>query len=313
MVTASSGIHHITAMAGDPQKNIDFYVKVLGLRLVKKTVNFDDPYTYHFYFGDESGNPGTIMTFFPWTSRGLRGRKGLGQVTTTSFSVPEHSLKFWQKRLESLNIGVAGPFGRFDEQVLTFEDPDGLDIELIAATNDTRSGWENGDVPAEHAIRGFHSATAAIGNITPTKQMLTEIMGFREMGTADGRIRLATGNGQPGALMDLISPANALPGSMGVGVVHHIAWRAADASQQREMRGQLLHDGQNVTPVLDRNYFQSIYFREPGGVLFEIATDPPGFAIDETPENLGESLKLPDWLETRREEIESHLPKIKTK
>ena len=305
------GIHHVTAMAGDPQKNIDFYAGVLGLRMVKKTINFDDPYTYHFYFGDAAGNPGTIMTFFPWTSRGLRGRKGAGQLTTTAFSVAENALDYWVERLAQKGVETAGPFDRFGESVLTFEDPEGLDIEIVATKNDVRGEWVHGDVPGPYAIRGFHAVTLSQFNNKATEQLMTGLLGFHRVAESDNLIRLASGEENAGTYIDLLTPSTLQRGTMGVGVVHHVAWRIIDDAAQLHIRQELLEAGYQVSPVMDRNYFQSIYFREPGGVLFEIATDPPGFAIDEPAEHLGSALMLPQWLESRREEIEARLPKVK--
>lgn len=310
MSAKTHGIHHITAMAGDHQKNIEFYTRILGLRLVKRTVNFDDPFTYHFYYGDESGRPGTIMTFFPWGTHGVRGRKGTGQLTTTAFAVPESSLAYWQARLEGLTGPVVGPFERFGQPVLTLDDSDGLDIELVGVDTDDRPGWQTNDIPAEYAIRGVHSATLSLQDHRPTLRLMTVLLGFRQVAEMENRIRLAAGNGVPGTLVDLLTPQSALPGTMGVGVVHHIAWRVPDDAAQLELRERLLSAGYHVTPVRDRQYFHSIYFREPGGILFEIATDGPGFTIDEPQAALGSSLKLPEWLAPRRAEIESRLPPI---
>src|ERR687898_446178 len=245
MEAVTPGIHHVTAISGEPQRNVEFYVGLLGLRLVKKTVNFDDPGTYHLYYGDGAGSPGSIMTFFPWDVA-PKGRIGTGQLTVTSFSFPASSLGYWTEHLVESGIRFEKPEDRFGETVLRFPDPDGLRLELVAASDDRREGWSEGPLPPEHAVRGLH----------------------------------------------------------------HVAFRVPDEETQLELREKVAALGYNVTHVLDRNYFRSIYFREPGGVLFEIATDPPGFTADEDPERLGESLKLPPWLEPRREQLEEVLPPL---
>ncbi len=302
------GIHHITAMAGDPQANIDFYTRVLGLRLVKRTVNYDDPGTYHFYFGDRVGLPGSILTFFPWGARSIRGRIGTGQVSTSSYSIPVAAVSYWMDRLKRRSVDVAGPLERFDETALTFRDGDGVALELVAsARDDKREGWSNGDVPPEHAIRGFHHATLSLDGYERSAGLLTKTLGFRPAGEKGNRFRFAAGNGDAGTIVDLVCEPGRMRGSMGVGVVHHIAFRAADDEAQLALRRDIVEAGLDVTPVLDRNYFHSIYFREPGGVLFEIATDTPGFAVDESVDQLGSRLKLPPWLESHRGEIEPHL------
>lgn len=304
------GIHHITAIAGDPQENLNFYSGILGLKLIKKTVNFDDPHTYHFYFGNETGNPGTILTFFPWTKEASKGKKGVGQLTSFSFSVPPSTLDFWMERLKKLNIEFAGPFKRFNDDVISFEDPDGIEIELITSAKDNRHQFENSDIPKNFSIRGFHSVTLSEERSNRTLEPMLSILGFRKVGEEDNRLRVESGSGGPGTYADILVNPNLMPGRMGVGVVHHVAWRAKDDEVQVALQAKLIEESYNVTQVIDRNYFHSIYFKEPGNILFEIATDPPGFMIDETKENLGTSLKLPPWLEIRREEIEKALPKI---
>jgi glyoxalase family protein len=300
------GIHHITAMAGDAQANLDFYTRVLGLRLVKRTVNFDDPATYHLYFGDHDGTPGTILTFFPWGAKSLHGRIGTGQVSATAFAIPSSSLSFWADRLKRLDIATRTA-QRFDENVLELRDRDGVAIELVAAAGtESTPGWSNGDVRPEHAIRGFHSASLSLAGYERTARLLTDILGFTAGGNANNRFRFAVAGTGMGSRLDLVCEPGRMRGSMGVGVVHHIAFRAADDAAQLALRERLVDAGHDVTPVLDRHYFKSIYFREPGGVLFEIATDPPGFAIDESPAELGTHLKLPPWLERHRSEIEKH-------
>jgi glyoxalase family protein len=302
-----AGIHHVTAIADNPQKNVDFYSGILGLRLVKKTVNFDDPGSYHLYYGDAAGNPGTIMTFFSWPGA-YRGRIGTGQVSTTSFAVPEDSLGYWVERLVEHGVRFEQPKKRFDETVLAFEDPDGLAVELVARPG--RDGGEapGGPVPAEHAIRGISGVTLSEQSGKATTDFLTNRLGFEKVEEEDGRMRYLT-TSSSGSFADVLVRPDGAAGRVAVGTVHHVAWRAPDDETQEEWREELLYHGFDVTPVLDRVYFHSIYFREPGGVLFEIATDPPGFAVDE--EHLGENLKLPPWLEEDRERIEQSLPPVR--
>jgi glyoxalase family protein len=303
------GIHHVTAIASDPQRNLDFYTEVLGLRLVKRTVNFDDPGTYHFYFGNEVGSPGTILTFFPWPLAG-RGTAGVGQVTVTSFGVPDRSLDYWERRLLSAGTPAERSGKRFDEEVLTFADPDGLKLELVAHSGAAVDlAWKGAAVPAEHAIQGFYSVTLCEQGYESTVEVL-ETMGFRKVAEQGNRFRFDVGEGGAGARADVLCASEAPYGRVAVGSVHHVAWRVSDNNSQHSWRRRLVSEHLNVTPVLDRCYFRSVYFREPGGVLFELATDPPGFAIDEPIERLGETLKLPPWLEPHRKEIEHALPSI---
>jgi glyoxalase family protein len=304
------GIHHVTAIASDPQRNLDFYTELLGLRLVKRTVNFDDPGTYHLYFGDETGSPGTILTFFSWPMA-TRGSPGVGQVEVTSFSVPEHSLNYWERRLLSAGTPVERSGKRFDEQVLTLADPDGLKLELVAHSELAAAGraWKDASVPAEHAIRGFYSVTLCEQGYESTVEVL-ETMGFRKVGEQRNRFRFDVGKGGAGARADVLCVSEAPYGRIAAGTVHHVAWRVVDDASQKSWRKRLVNKHLNVTPVIDRCYFHSIYFREPGGVLFELATDPPGFAIDEPADKLGETLKLPPWLEPSRKRIEQVLPPI---
>ena len=305
-----SGIHHVTAIASYPQRNLDFYTEVLGLRLVKRTVNFDDPGTYHLYFGDEVGTPGSILTFFPWPMA-ARGSPGVGQVEVTSFSIPENSLSYWERRLLAARIPAERSGKRFDEEVLTFADPDGLKLELVAhpqGAGATRA-WKEASVPPEHALRGFYCVTLCEQGYESTVELL-DTMGFRKVGEQGNRFRFDVGAGGPGARVDILCASEAAYGRVASGIVHHVAWRVADDNSQQSWRKRLLNRHLNVTPVIDRCYFHSIYFREPGGVLFELATDPPGFAIDEPIEKLGEALKLPTWLEANRKRIEQVLPPI---
>ena len=304
-----AGIHHVTAMAGDPQANVDFYTGVLGLRLVKKTVNFDDPGTYHLYYGDEVGHPGTILTFFPWPLA-RRGVQGAGQATVTSFSVPEGSLGYWTERLSRLGVTSDGTRRRFEEEVLTLLDPDGLRLELVARGGDERSGWAGGPVPEEHAVRGFDGVTLTEWNLDGTENVLAGTLGFRRVGEEGDRVRFEAGSGGGGTRVDVLASPAAARGHVSAGTVHHVAFRAADDADQLAWREAVAGSGLYVTPVLDREYFHSIYFREPGGVLFEIATDPPGFTRDEPVESLGSALKLPPWLEASRSRIEAALPPI---
>ena len=311
MSEAILGIHHVTAIASDPRRNLDFYTEVLGLRLVKKTVNFDDPGTYHLYFGDELGRPGTILTFFPWPLA-RRGERGAGQATTTALAVPQGSLGWWRERLERLSVPVETPRRRFDEEALALLDPDGLRLELVAAAAaGGADAWLGGPVPAERAVRGVHSVALTVTEAAPTAELLTDGLGLRPAGEEPGRLRFATaGPAAIGSRVDLLPRPDAAPGRVAAGSVHHVAWRVAGDRQQEDWRRRLGERGLGVTPVQDRSYFRSIYFREPGGVLFEIATDGPGFATDERPSQLGAELKLPTWLEPHRDRIAAALPEL---
>ncbi len=311
MPATVTGIHHITAMAGAPQVNLDFYVRILGLRLVKRTVNFDDPFTYHFYFGNETGEPGTILTFFPWGGASLHGRIGTGQVSVSAFSIPTGSMDYWIERLAKRDVAFDGPEQRFDDTVISLRDPDGVALELVETAEDSRPSWSNGEIPAEHAIRGFHHATLSLEGFERTADVLTTSLGLRRLRESGNRFRFGAGDGKPGTIVDLYCEPGRMRGTMGVGVVHHIAFRAATDKDQLALREALRTNGSDVTPVIDRQYFHSIYFREPGGVLFEIATDAPGFLTDETPAELGMHLKLPAWLEPERGRIEARVTPIK--
>jgi glyoxalase family protein len=305
------GIHHITAIAGEPQQNVDFYAGLLGLRLVKVTINFDDPGTYHLYYGDGIGHPGTIMTFFPWPGAPC-GRKGTGQVTSTAFAIPTGAIPYWVARLAEHGVAHTGPVERFGEQVLACSDADGLGIELIAtATASSDRAYSEGPVPVEFAIHGFHSASLTEGGYQRTAALLTETMGFHLVGQEGNRFRYAMGAGGASATADVLCAPEERSGRVAVGTVHHIAWRTADDQQQQAWQEELARLGYDVTPIIDRKYFHSIYCREPGGILFEIATDPPGFAVDEAPEALGTKLQLPPSLERAREELAAILPPLR--
>lgn len=298
------GLHHVTAIASDPQTNLDFYTEVLGLRFVKRTVNFDDPGSYHFYFGDDSGNPGTILTFFPWP-RATRGTPGVGEVTLTAFSVPSASVDFWEQRLSGYNLPVERST-RFDETVLTFPDPDGMKIEIVGhAHAEPPHPSRFGSIPPEHSLRGFYGVTLFLKSSEETAAILN-IMGFTKRGEEGSRLRFSAEGSALGNHIDLLLNPDGHHGRMGAGTVHHIAFRASDDASQLEWR-EILDKQLDVTPVLDRTYFHSIYFREPGGVLFELATDPPGFTFDEPLESLGEALCVPPWLEQHRPSIEKRL------
>ncbi len=309
MVQKSMGIHHITAIVGDPQENVDFYAGVLGLRLVKKTVNFDDPGTYHLYFGDNTAKPGTIITFFPW-GNAYKGKIGDGQVGVTTYAVPAGALAFWEKRLEKFKV----PFSkttRFEEDYLTFDDPHGLHLELVERHQGEPNTWSIGEVTEDVAIKGFGGATLYTANAEKTAELLETVMGFEKIGEEDGLLRLRAAS-DLGNIID-VKLFQVGTGRMGVGTVHHIAWRALDDADQLDWKQQVETYGLGVTPVQDRNYFNAIYFREYGDILFEIATDPPGFAIDESPETLGEALMLPAQYERHRKDLQRDLPPIKVK
>jgi glyoxalase family protein len=303
------GIHHVTSITGDVQKCVDFYVGVLGLRFVKKSINQDMPDTYHIYFGDYVGSPGTAMTFFGWPSWPKR-LAGSGQVTTVSFSVPEGSLDFWSDRLRNLGVKTS-MVSRFGSDAIVVADPDGIELELVATSSDQPwVPWRDSPIAAEHAIRGFHSVTMTVAEATATFDLLVNTMGFR-MARHEGRCtRFETGQGGPHSILDVVESPEGPEGEESIGTVHHVAWRAKDPAHQAEWRDALVKAGRNVTPVIDRYYFKSIYYREPGGVLFEIATDGPGFTVDETVESLGSSLSLPPWFQVRRDKLDVTLPPI---
>ncbi|MBE2213138.1 MAG: ring-cleaving dioxygenase [Opitutaceae bacterium] len=313
MTTTSSpitGIHHLTAIASDPQANVDFYAGLLGLRLVKKTVNFDDPSAYHLYYGDETGSPGTIVTFFTWPGVGGRGRVGSGQVARITLSTAPESLDFWTERLRRHGVAVARAM-RFGEDVLEFADPDGIPVEIVAVANDQRVGWSGGAVPAAFALRGLHTAELAIATPQITETLITGDMGYRLVRREGDRARFETGAGGSGTFIDVVATPHAPRGLGGVGTIHHIAWRVPDDTGELTLQARLAAGGTLVSPVRDRSYFRSIYYRERGGVLFEIATDVPGFAHDEPAVSLGGALKLPAQYEPARAEIEKHLPPLR--
>ncbi|MDN7245435.1 ring-cleaving dioxygenase [Planococcus shenhongbingii] len=301
----TAGIHHITAIVGHPQENVDFYAGVLGLRLVKKTVNFDDPGTYHLYFGDGGGKPGTIITFFPWANA-YQGKIGAGQVGVTSYVVPTGALSFWEERLGKFNITFTKE-ARFGETYLLFEDPHGLQLELVEREQGELNHFEFGGITPAVAIKGFGGATLLSARPDQTAKTLEEVMGLEKVGEEGDLIRFRSSS-DIGNIIDV----KATPlgrGQMGVGTVHHIAWRAEDDQDHVEWQEHVRNHGFGVTEVKDRNYFNALYFREHGEILFEIATDPPGFAHDETPETMGENLMLPEQYETRREQlVESLIP-----
>lgn len=308
-MTHNSGIHHITAVAGDPQKNLDFYAGLLGLRLVKKTVNFDDPSVYHLYYGDEKGSPGSILTFFPWDKL-QQGHPDRGQAIAVSFSIPTHSADYWTEYLENKGVDFIKPFTRFGKEIIGLQDPDGLHLELVADTVANNSeAWDGGPIPEEHAIRGIHGIALALDDFKPTGELLTGSLGFREIEREHDRVLYQSAS-EFGSVVEIIDRAE-LDGRPGKGTVHHVAFRAQDDEEQQKIKKDLVEKGYHLTEVKDRQYFHSVYFHEPGGVLFEIATDSPGFDIDEPAESLGQDLKLPPWLEDRRDLIEADLPELK--
>lgn len=307
------GLHHITAIASDAQRNYDFYTQILGFRLVKKTVNFDDPTTYHFYFGDEVGTPGTVLTFFPWAGIS-KGRNGNGMATEIGYSVPKGSLDFWKARLEKLNIRYDYGKEVFGEKQLSFQDPDGLMLNLIESKqNDERKGPETAEIKADVAIKGFHTVTLSLQNIKATAAILAEVFGYKLVEQKDNLYRYQTDAVENAALVDLLEMPLASGGVNAGGTNHHIAFRVKDEEDLMAIKEKIVARRLHITEKINRDYFFSLYFREPGGVLFEIATDNPGFATDETVENLGSSLQLPKQHETMRVQIQKALPKLQTK
>jgi len=305
------GLHHITSIAGDAQRNYDFYTKVLGLRMLKKTVNFDDPKTYHFYFGDGVGTPGSILTFFPWPGV-KQGENGAGMATGIGYSVPEGSLEFWKERFEKFNVPHNGISKKFGEDFLAFRDPDGLNLELIVPENkDVRLPWETADVKAKVAIKGFHNVTLTLNNHKATSEILTDVFGYELLGTENNLFRFKTNAVENAAIVDILEDPKAGRGQNAGGTNHHVAFRVKDEETLMAYREKVLQKGLQITEKINRDYFFSLYFREPGGVLFEIATDNPGFATDETLEELGSSLQLPDRYKGARAQIEKELPELK--
>ena len=303
MKKKTMGIHHITSIVGHPQENVDFYAGVLGLRLIKKTVNFDDPGTYHLYFGDESGKPGTVITFFPWANA-LKGKIGDGQVGVTSYVVPTGAMKFWEKRLEKFNVSFKKT-ERFGEQYLEFDDPHGLHLEIVEREEGELNTRSFGEVTSDVAIKGFGGATLLSKQPEKTAELLEKVMGLEQVGKEGNLIRFRSSS-DIGNIIDLKSTTSD-NGQMGVGTVHHIAWRASDDEDQLDWKNHIESFEYGVTTVQDRNYFNAIYFKEHGGILFEIATDPPGFAHDESQETMGENLMLPEQFESQREKIKQTL------
>lgn len=305
------GIHHITAIAGDAKRNFNFYSNILGLRFIKKTVNFDDPGTYHFYFGDEIGSAGTILTFFPWGEGIHQARRGSGMASEIGYSVPKGSLDFWIERFEKYNVIYNKPSEKFGEKYVTFLDPDGLKLELIeSATEDNRKPWETDEIKASVALKGFHNITLTLNKIEATATILTDIFGYQLIEKSVNRYRYATTAVENASIVDLVELPEEKRGHVANGSVHHVAFRVNNDESLMHFHKIISEKGLGITQQIDRQYFHSLYFREPGGVLFEIATDNPGFTVDETLENLGKDLKLPPQYETSRAEIEAHLVKI---
>ena len=308
----TTGLHHLTAIASDPQRNLDFYAGTLGLRFIKQTVNFDDPGTYHLYYGDTSGRPGSILTFFPWP-RARRGRVGAGQVAETQLAIPTSALAFWVQRLTEYQVAFQGPTRRFDsESVLTFTDFDGMPLALVA-TDAAASlpGWDGGvGVSEAMSVRGMHAVTLWVHRRAETAKVLTDALGFREIAHTDDIVRYAVEDATPGTLVDVKELLTGPGGTGGAGIVHHVAFRASDDDTEFGIRWQVTAAGLPITEQIDRTYFRSMYFREPGHVLFELATDAPGFAVDESPEHLGDGLQLPPQHEHLREALSDQLPPL---
>jgi glyoxalase family protein len=310
MTNSVHGIHHVTCIAGDPQENLDFYAGLLGMRLVKRSVNQDDPGTYHLFYADRVGNPGTDFTFFPWPQM-EPGRLGIGLTTETSFAVPPGSLIYWQERLVKYGVEY-GPYeSRFGETTLTVKDPHGLQLALVETSDDRQFvPWEDSPVPTEYQLRGMHSVRLWERKLAHTEAILTQRMGFAFLGTENGWHRYSVERGGSGKLIEIKELPEERRGQWGTGSVHHVAWRVKDSEEQMALREGIANAGLRPTPQIDRFWFKSVYFKEPGGVLFELATDGPGFDRDEDMEHLGEQLILPPWLETERREIEAALPSL---
>lgn len=305
-----AGIHHVTAFARSPRDNMDFFARLLGLRTIKITVNYDDPATYHLYFADRIGTPGTVLTFFPHPNA-KPGRPGSGQAAATAFVIPESAIEFWSSRLTLAGINLVKRH-RFNEPLLTFTDPDGMWLELIGTAGaplETQP-WATHEISNGQAIRGFHSVTLAVNDSEATVRFLIDHFGFREHDKAAERTRLLSAGSGIGNIVDVVAASDMPRGSFGPGIVHHVAWRAADQDHLERMRRQLLDDDIHVTEIKNRHYFRSIYFREPGGVIFEIATNGPGFTVDESADELGSGLRLPPWMEDDRPRIAQALPPL---
>ncbi|NTS39910.1 VOC family protein [Flavisolibacter sp. BT320] len=301
-----TGIHHVTVIASDAQKNIDFYTGFLGLRLVKKTVNFDGPDVYHFYYGDEQGTPGSILTFFPYQGL-VNGRHGKGALNTTTFSLPSDSLNYWLQRFKRFDVAHKKPQERFEEEVVVyFEDDDGLGLELVFSDKDSRKGFATGPVPPEHSIRGFYNVEIWQEGYERTAALLTEQLDHKLVTEKSGRFRFAASDA-PGHYIDILCTPESMKALSGSGTVHHIAFATPNKQTQEDVRLRIVKRMLNPSPILDRTYFTSVYFREPGGVLFEIATEGPGFTVDEQPGHLGEALQLPPQFSSDRASIESKL------
>jgi glyoxalase family protein len=300
----------VTATVDDAQDDLDFCLETLGLRLVKKTVNFDNHNVFHFYYGDERGTPGTIWTTFPYKGWNVPiGEKGAGQIVATTFSVPASSLGFWKSRFAQHGVEAIDGRARFDDEVIAFRDPSGLIFEVVASADDSRESWQS-TIDEESAIRGLHSVTMVVQSPEKTIDLMSDVLGFSVVSEMDGRIRVSVNGTGAGRIIDVVHDAKATPARNGIGTVHHVAMAIATDGEQLQLRDDLVARGLKVTEVRDRQYFKSIYFREPGGVLFEVATMRPGFLIDEDLRNLGRDLKLPPWEEPHRQEIESRLPQV---
>jgi glyoxalase family protein len=304
-------LHHVTATVSDAQDDLDFYTGLLGQRLVKKTVNFDNTRVYHFYYGNEAGTPGTIMTTFPYREIGVRvGTHGAGQITVTSFSVPQGSLPFWRRRLAVAGVSFVDEDTGYGEQALRFSDPSGLSIRLVESGTDDREPWRKTDIDDAMAVRGIHGVTLQLRDPAKTLAFMSDFMEVAVVEEGERGMRLAVNGNSPGRLVELARAPDAPAAVNGLGTVHHVAFAVDDPDQQLELRKQLVGRGIPVTEVMDRQYFRSIYFREPGGVLFEVATIPPGFTADESLADLGTGLKLPPWEESHRAQIEAGLPQV---
>lgn len=309
MKSDNKGIHHITALAGDAQRNAEFYVTSLGMRLVKKSVNQDDPATYHLFYGNANGDPGSGLTFFPWPMA-RQGKPGLGEAVKVALAVPSGSMEYWAERFGEQGIDFDGPYDRFGQQAIGFKDPDLMKLELVFdSAVDTLPGYTDGTVPAEHTIRGFRGTTLLLNNREATAEVLKSLFGFEESAQSGNAWHYTTGAPVGGSV--IIEVGESHPSANGRGIIHHVAFRAKDDEELESLREKVLKMGLSPSQVIDRHWFHSVYFRSPGGVLFEIATDGPGYDVDEDPDKLGQKLILPPWLETKREMIEKRLPEIK--